>query len=433
MKHFFVFRYGFLMAFLVSGYQLKAQENQMFPDYPEVKFVVFTDPHYFDESLGTEGKAFQDYLDKDRKLLRESRELLEEVILYIENSDAAFVLIPGDLTKDGEKINHIRMTEFLTRINKSGKKAYVVPGNHDINVPAAFRYEGERKERVPTVSSEEFAEIYAPFGFGDAVIRDENSLSYVAEPVEGLWLLALDACRYKENPAEGYPVTAGKFSKQTMNWIQDVLIEAGNQNKSLIAMMHHGVLEHYKKQKKHFGEYVVDKHKKVSALLADHGVRLVFTGHYHAQDITMKTFGRNKFIIDIQTGSLVTYPCPYRLVSISADQVLTVTSGFITSIPSNPDFERYSENYIHSGIAGIAANTLTGMKVDSAEAWALSGQVADAFIAHYAGDEKVPDKPFDMTGISCKGKFLIGFKKNLVKSLYHDLYPEDNFLEMKLR
>ena len=67
------------------------------------------------------------------------------------------------------------------------------------------------------------------------------------------------------------------------------------------------------------------------------------------------------------------------------------------------------------------------------EAWSLSDQVADAFIAHYAGDEIPPDKTFDMTGISFKGKFLIGFKKNLVKSLYHDLYPADNFLEMKLR
>jgi len=53
-----------------------------------------------------------------------------------------------------------------------------------------------------------------------------------------------------------------------------------------------------------------------------------------------------------------------------------------------------------------------------------------AFLAHYAGDEITTDKPFNMEGIGFKGKLLIGFKKNLVKSLHRDLYPADNFLEM---
>jgi 3',5'-cyclic AMP phosphodiesterase CpdA len=424
------------IAFFLLSLPTHAQEKKStssFPDYPEMKFIVFSDPHYFDSALSSEGKAFQAYLDRDRKLLRESRLLLEEVVTFIEKSDADFVLIPGDLTKDGEQLNHLKMAEYLSRISASGKKAFVVPGNHDVNVPDAYKYIGDNKERVPTINRDEFADIYSLYGYGDAILRDENSLSYVAEPVEGLWLLGLDACRYNENPAEGHPITGGKFSKETMVWIENVLKEAGKQNKSIMAMMHHGVLEHYKKQKKHFGEYVVDNFKKVSALLARHGVKMVFTGHYHAQDITMKQFANGNFILDIQTGSLVTYPCPYRVVTVSPDQMLNIESHFITSIPGNPDFAAYSRKYVHSGISGIAANTLVGMKVDSTEAWSLSGQVADAFISHYAGDEVPHEKPFDMTGISAKGKFLIGFKKNLVKSLHHDLYPEDNFLNLKLR
>ena len=86
----------------INIYSQKLNNTPVFPDYPQMKFIVFTDPHYFDGSLGTHGQAFQDYLDKDRKLLRESRELLEEVIGFILKSDADFVLIPGDLTKDGE-------------------------------------------------------------------------------------------------------------------------------------------------------------------------------------------------------------------------------------------------------------------------------------------------------------------------------------------
>jgi len=113
--------------------------------------------------------------------------------------------------------------------------------------------------------------------------------------------------------------------------------------------------------------------------------------------------------------------------------MLVVESHFIDSIPSRSDFREFSKNYVHKGISGIAANTLIGMKVDSTESWSLSGQVADAFIAHYKGDEVTPEKPFNMEGISFKGKLLIGFKRNLVKSLHHDLEPADNFFEISLK
>ena len=417
--------------FILQG--IKADFPNSFPPYPEVKFIVFSDPHFYDPLLGTTGKAFGEYLDNDRKLLRESLEILEEAFKLIDKTDADFVLIPGDLTKDGEKSGHIKMAGFLKRIRETGKEVFIIPGNHDINNPEAFRYNGDVKELVPTVSPYEFSEIYSSFGYSQAIKRDESSLSYVAEPVRGLWILGLDACRYDENPDDGHPVTSGKFKKETFKWLEDVLAEGIRQNKAMIAFMHHGVLEHYPKQKKFYGEYVVDNYRKVSALLAANGVRLVFTGHYHAQDITMRTFGKEDYLLDVETGSLVTYPCPIRLVHISGSQDLTISSHFIENIPSRPDFKKYSRDYVHSGISGIAANTLTGMKVDSTESRALSGQVADAFLAHYSGDEIAPLKPLDLTGISFRGKFLIGFKKNLIRCLYNDLFPADNFLEMKLR
>lgn len=420
----------FLITFCILAPSLVSGQ---FPEYPQMKIMVFSDPHYFDPSLGKDGKAFQDYLDNDRKLLSDSRELMEVIVSRINESDAEIVLVPGDLTKDGEKINHEIMAEYLARIENSGKKVFVVPGNHDISNPHSCKYSGDSKERVQSVSPEEFESNYSDFGYAEAIRKDKNSLSYVAEPVEGLWLLGLDACRYKENPEEGEPITSGKFSKETMKWIREILNEAQSENKAVLTMMHHGAVEHYPKQKKLYGEYVVDGYKKVSKHLAAGGARIVFSGHFHAQDITIKNFKNDRYLMDIETGSLVTYPCPYRSISISKDQNLTVKTGYINEIPSREDYLNYAKEYVHKGIAGIAANTLIGMGVDSTESWSLSGQVADAFLAHYAGDEITPDEPFNMEGISTKGKFLIGFKKNLMKSLRTDLYPSDNSLEMILK
>ena len=38
----------------------------------ERKFLVISDPHYFDPELGTSGSAFEEYLEGDRKLIAES-------------------------------------------------------------------------------------------------------------------------------------------------------------------------------------------------------------------------------------------------------------------------------------------------------------------------------------------------------------------------
>ena len=93
----------FLLTLLLAGTML-AQENKT--ESVNTSFMVFSDPHFYDPSLGTEGKAFEAYLDEDRKLFRESPELLLEALKIIGDSDVEFVVIPGDLTKDGTAASH---------------------------------------------------------------------------------------------------------------------------------------------------------------------------------------------------------------------------------------------------------------------------------------------------------------------------------------
>ena len=102
------------------------------PDYPETSFVVFSDPHIFDTSLGTTGKAFEAYIAADRKLVREGPEIIESAVAAIKDLKANIVLVSGDLTKDGEKSSHDVAAGYLAQLKAAGKKVYVVPGNHDI-------------------------------------------------------------------------------------------------------------------------------------------------------------------------------------------------------------------------------------------------------------------------------------------------------------
>ena len=67
--------------------------------YPETAFAVIADPHFYDSRLGTDGTAFQAYLDEDRKLLKESGELLDAAVDDISAVDVDFVIVCGDMTQ----------------------------------------------------------------------------------------------------------------------------------------------------------------------------------------------------------------------------------------------------------------------------------------------------------------------------------------------
>jgi hypothetical protein len=110
------------------------------PRYPDVLFMVLSDTHLYDPALGTSGPAWDAYMAEDRKLLADSAETLSVALARIEAQKPAFVLVTGDLTKDGERICHEQFAAALDRLHAYGIKTYVLPGNHDINNPAAVRF-----------------------------------------------------------------------------------------------------------------------------------------------------------------------------------------------------------------------------------------------------------------------------------------------------
>ena len=295
------------------------------------RFAVISDPHFYDSELGISGSAFEQYLAGDRKMLRESEAIFMKASENITMQHPSFVIISGDLTKDGELSSHQKFAAHLAELEQSGIEVYVIPGNHDINNPHAVSFNGAQTTPVDHVTPEEFAKIYGPYGYDQAVARDPNSLSYVAEPVDGVWLFGIDSCKYNDNLANGYPETGGAISELTMNWILEQLFEAKMRNKSVVGFMHHGVLEHYTGQSILYVDYVVDDWKKVSETLSAAGLQLIFTGHYHANDITQST-APGKALYDVETGSLVTYPSPYRMVDLYGHNAAAISTFTIDAI-----------------------------------------------------------------------------------------------------
>lgn len=317
---------------------------------------VVSDLHYYDSDLGTEGEAFEEYLSNDRKLIAESEALMTKFTDIATDSDWDFVLVPGDLTKDGELVSHEELTEYFSKMEATGKEVYVVPGNHDINNGESNSYSGSETTRVDNISADDFQDIYADYGYNQSLVKDPNSLSYVARLSDDLILIAMDSCKYNNNVEDEAPETSGSFSPETYDWILeqiDTYIESGN---TVIGMMHHGIVEHHPNQGNYFSEYLVDDYESISEAFSEHGMHVVLTGHYHAQDIAVHSSDSGD-IYDVMTGSLVTYPTPYRSIEWTGSS-FNITSDKIEDIDydyEGDSFQDYSYNYLLKGLSGQVA------------------------------------------------------------------------------
>jgi hypothetical protein len=369
----------------------------------------------------------------DRKLLLDSIDLLDFAITEIIESQVDFVLISGDITKDGELLNHNILAQKLSRFTDAGINVYVVPGNHDVNCPEAFMFVGGTKIPVPSVSEEEFAQIYGDFGYDAALKRDTNSLSYVAELTPGLWLLAIDATRHRENVPGKNTIHSGKISQRTSDWISAILQEAAENNIAVMALMHHGFVEQWNGQAKLHPDYIVEDFANFGKMLASWDVRVGFSGHYHAQNVTRADFDNGKFLYDVQTGSLVTAPCPIRYVQIK-DNVMHITSDFIVDkIHPGTDFAEKAHAFVKETVMLEAASVLRKYFVSRKNIAIIADAVGDAFAAHYAGDEDPTQRPpLDRKKLSSWGRFILKQQDYVLDGLWQDLYPADNNVSFNL-
>jgi len=368
----------------------KESDPEPEPETPtDLQIAVFSDPHYHDPSLGISGAAFEAYLMLDRKMIAQSKPIIETVVQSLKNSSASVILIPGDLTKDGEKINHEKVAALLAELEGAGKRVFVIPGNHDVNNPQSFSYSGATTTLVPNVSASEFSTLYAQFGYNESLYRDPNSLGYVVALNAKTWLLAMDACRYSENGTVS--VTGGRFSGASYQWIKDKLTEAKTKNIKVIGMVHHGLVEHYPGQSVMFAEYLLENWQTTSAELADLGLQVVFSGHFHAQDIAKKDGANGNYLFDIETGSLVTWPVPYRTVTLTTANKLVVSTSHVTTLTGYPDFEAYSRNYLQQGMDTLVKLQLMSppYNLPYAQVAFISPLVVAGFVAHYHGDEVI--------------------------------------------
>lgn len=406
-------------------------------EYPapltDLQIAVFSDAHFYDPSLGTTGAAFEAYLVQDRNMIAQSKSINESVIQTLKNSNASIILVTGDLTKDGEKSNHELMASLLGQLETAGKRVFVIPGNHDIKNPLSFSYSGSNTTPVPTVTPAEFATIYNQFGYNEALYRDNNSLSYIVTLNSKTWLLAMDGCRYNENTTT--PITEGKFSDATYQWIKDKLTEAKSKDISVIGMAHHGMIEHYQGQSLMFPEYLIENWENKSTELAGLGLKVVFSGHFHAQDVVKKVENDGSFMFDVETGSLVTWPVPYRTVTYTTTSKLIIHTTKVTTLAGYNNFEEFSMQDLQQGMDTLIKLQLMSppYSLSYEETQMIAPLAVGGFMAFYHGDEMItPEAQAGIDQLLSLGGMAAQLAMS-IQSMYTDTAPADHHIEIDLK
>jgi 3',5'-cyclic AMP phosphodiesterase CpdA len=407
-----------------------------------MKFYIATDIHYLAKSLTDNGEGFQKFLASgDGKQLPYIDEIVNAFTLDIQNTKPDVLIISGDLTNNGEKVSHEELSKKLKLIEKSGTSVYVIPGNHDVSNPFARTFKGKEMYRTDYISPEDFSDIYADFGYEEAVSKDKDTLSYLAAPSEDVWILMLDTNQYKDNVELDYPQTGGELSQNTLNWIKECSALAGDKGASLVTVMHHNILNHSDVIRK---GYTLNNNIETIKVLRENKLNLVLSGHVHIQDICSEEEGGEK-IYDIVTGSMAVSPHHYGILKYTAkDNSIDYSTASVdveawakaNNIKDENlnNFKKYSENYFGQFAYNMAYENLSGDTNYSEDQVKLMSETMRTLnVRYFAGIENLNSKDvINSEGFKLWGNYPEDFFKAYVNSICNDKDTDDNKLHMEL-
>jgi len=319
------------------------------------RFAILSDPHIaLPETVLDSSKRFH--------LVEISIPAIEQVFAELNKLDLDFLLIPGDLTQHGEQQNH---TWLADRLSTLPYPAYVVPGNHDVIAATATEAH---------IDMADFVRLYRKFGYsvGETGFGGGDRPYYAQEILPDVWLIGLNSIAFETDGSQHW---SGLMDVEQRAWLEMTLAQIPN-NALKLAMIHHNVLEHLPGQSHHrMGKrYMLDNAPELISLLEAANVSLLFTGHLHVQDIA-----RRGNLYEITTGSLVSYPHPYRIVQVLRDgdrthTTLQVESRRVESLPEWEDLSQRSRDWMGDRSPSFMLQFLTAPPLN------LSAEAAQEFL-----------------------------------------------------
>jgi hypothetical protein len=339
------------------------------------------------------------------------------------------VAMPGDFSDDGQAYNIRGLKKILDQYHKKyGIDFYITTGNHDPVGP--FRQDagkddflgqdgnplgvyskeniGKIKNKVITkdIAASGYLEILdelkdfgfypkkenlfwsTPFNFQS--IKDYSyekalqsayysqrmyevskgfsvpDLSYVVEPVKGVWMIAIDGNTYipknlneAPNNLSNYKGASIGYSnvlthkKHLMEWVKKITQEAKVNGKTVIAFTHYPMIDFNDGATNEIKNLLGEKkwqlervpQEDVAKVFAEAGLKIHFAGHMHINDTGIQKFS-NKMLVNVQVPSLAAYLPAYKILTIKSPDQLEVQTEVLHDVPNFDElFPLYEKEY----------------------------------------------------------------------------------------
>lgn len=384
----------------------------------QTQIAFISDAHIQDVDGHAERVRSMEVQVQSTRLFNENYYALLAALDDVARRNIRWVVLPGDLTDNGQFFNQQKIKNILhSYTQRKGMRFFVTTGNHDPALPLGLMQknahflaaDGSRVTREDSCAGYvSQMECYADFGFfprkddcywespftsytydkysyedacRESVLSKRTytlcdsltatDVSYLVEPVDGLWLLAIDGGVYLpkemkdgkwsyQGSSAGYNLVL-KHKPFLLPWVRKVVEEAQKRHKTLVAFSHYplvdfndGVSEHVRRI---WGDRRFDLHRvpeaEVSEAFLQAGLRLHFAGHMHVNDTGVWEGKDGKHLYNIQVPSIATYVPAYKILTIESDEVFRVETVTLDTVPGFDSlFPLYRAEYQSDSLKG---------------------------------------------------------------------------------
>ena len=384
----------------------------------QTQIAFISDAHIQDVDGHAERVRSMEVQVQSTRLFNENYYALLAALDDVARRNIRWVVLPGDLTDNGQFFNQQKIKNILhSYTQRKGMRFFVTTGNHDPALPLGLMQknahflaaDGSRVTREDSCAGYvSQMECYADFGFfprkddcywespftsytydkysyedacRESVLSKRTyalcdsltatDASYLVEPVDGLWLLAIDGGVYLpkemkdgkwsyQGSSAGYNLVL-KHKPFLLPWVRKVVEEAQKRHKTLVAFSHYplvdfndGVSEHVRRI---WGDRRFDLHRvpeaEVSEAFLQAGLCLHFAGHMHVNDTGIWEGKDGKHLYNIQVPSIATYVPAYKILTIESDEVFRVETVALDTVPGFDSlFPLYQAEYQSDSLKG---------------------------------------------------------------------------------
>ncbi len=319
----------------------------------KTSFWVISDTHLIADSLHDHGQAFSQMQKTSQgKDLYYQETALSAFVRMAQKKKPAAIIVTGDVTFNGERVSAEKFAEIFKPLKET--QLLVIPGNHDIYDGWAREFRGKKQYYAGQISPRMWRNIFKT-SYENAVSVDDKSLAYSVQLNPDYLLILADSNDYGKEEATTAPATAGFLGKEQRRWIKAQLQYASENNLQVIFCMHHNLYAHNPAVNK---GYVVDDYHELRKLLAQYNVKLVFSGHIHAQNIMLPQDPCPA--TEIVTSSFCSNDQGYGVVKVSPKEVSYTCHHFkMKDYLTDKEKQNWTLTHFHDYLENIQLGTIS--------------------------------------------------------------------------